>query len=198
MKKSKPTFMRPKTKQELAKLADIMVSKYDISKIKGTNEFLEVAVHEADTNDLDVNWQTVKLQGEWLEKKCTVLDKESKSFTKEEVWPEMTPIKNKFVVMVTLHYNDGTTQEMHSMPQLDFQPEYEEPAQRIPEYSMFVEGEDGLIILKGTNKGKLVHQLDEINWRGYSRSWATYMLKEDKNLTDDDREIFNKMILGQV
>ena len=199
MKKTKPTFMRPKTKDELKKLAKIMVDKYHIAKIKGTNEFLEIAVHEADTNDLDINWQTVKLQGEFLEKACQYLEKEKvQSEEKLETFTEMTPIANKFVVMATLHFNDGTTQDLYYPPQMDFKAEYVESVQKVPEYSMFVLGEDGLIVTKGSYKGKTIDEIDEVNFKGAKRGWAKWCLTNDKDLTDDDREVFNKILQNQL
>jgi hypothetical protein len=70
---------------------------------------------------------------------------------------------------------------------------------KVPEYSMFAEGEDGLIVLKGTYKGKT---LDEINivagFDTAKRGWAKYMLQQDKNLTDDDRDVFTKIMAGYL
>jgi hypothetical protein len=194
----KPQTMRPKTKEELKKLANIMVDKYQIANIKGTNEFLEIAVHEAEENDLEINWQTVKLQGEFLEKACQYLEKQKAPKVKEEVWPDMPEIKNKFVVMATLHFNDGTTQDLYYPPQMDFKAEYVESVQKVPEYSMFVLGEDGLIVTKGSYKGKTIDEIDEVNFKGAKRGWAKWCLSNDKDLTDDDREVFNKILQNQL
>lgn len=190
--------MKERTKEELSRLAEIMVTKYNFKDIKGTNEFVEYALFEAKQNDLDINWQTVKLRMDWLEMKCDYLVKESCGRKIEKpIWEDVDSddmIVGRKITKVVVYYSDGTKE---SIP---YQNETipEKMIAKVPEYSMFVEGEDGLIILKGTYKGRLVHEIDELNFKGAAKGWSKWCLTNDKNLTDDDRTIFNKILLGQI
>lgn len=191
--------LKETTKKELSKLAEIMVKKYKVSDLKGTNEFVEYAIFEAKENDLQINWQTIKLRFSWLEMKCDSLLRGGDSFPQqvpfeEEVDEEFAPIPERIPVKVVIWYSDGTKEVVQNKNETI----PDKMIAKVPDYTMFVEGEDGLIILKGTNKGKLLHQLDDLNWKGYSKSWSSYMLKEDKNLTEDDRGVLRKLFLGQV
>ena len=63
----------------------------------------------------------------------------------------------------------------------------------------FAEGEDGYIILKGKYVGKLIHQInEEAGFDTAAAGWAKYMLEKDKNLTDDDRSVLNRMVKNQI
>jgi hypothetical protein len=77
--------MRPKTKEAMVRLAEIIVSKHKLEMIKGTPEFLEYAIHEAEENDLGISWQTIKLREQFLEMKCDELYKVVKNTTVEDV-----------------------------------------------------------------------------------------------------------------
>lgn len=194
--------MRCKTKRELAMLADILVDKYDIEKAMNSNEFLEYALHEATENYIALNRQTlVKYEGD-LKEMC-----KARNFDKIELKPDIPfndehfdkfleqyePEPKRKLVMTINYYDDGTYEKVKP------QSEIKRPEVRIPEYTMFAEGEDGYVVLKGTYKGKT---LDEINivagFDTAKRGWARYMLQQDKNLTDDDRDIFNKIMLGSL
>jgi hypothetical protein len=85
MSKRKVGPMRPRTQEAMVKLAEIMVSKHKLEMIKGTPEFLEYAIHEAEENDLGISWQTIKLREQFLEMKCDELNKVVKSTTVEDV-----------------------------------------------------------------------------------------------------------------
>lgn len=195
--------MRHKTKSELAQLADLMVDKFDLDKIIGSNEFLEQAIFLANQNYIALNRQTLVKYESDLKEMCKV-----RSFDKIELRPEIPFNDNNFdkflehleqyepepkrkLVMTINYYDDGTYEKVKP------QQKREVEKLRIPEYSMFAEGEDGLIVLKGTYKGKT---LDEINivagFDTAKKGWARYMLQQDKNLTDDDRDVFNKIMLG--
>jgi hypothetical protein len=192
--------MRHKTKSELAQLADLMVDKFDLDKIIGSNEFLEQAIFLANQNYIALNRQTLVRYESDLKEMCKV-----RCFDKIELRPEIPfndehfdefleqyePEPKRKLVMTINYYDDGTYEKV--------KPEQKREVHklRIPEYTMFAEGEDGLIVLKGTYKGKT---LDEINivagFDTAKKGWARYMLQQDKNLTDDDRDIFNKIMLG--
>jgi len=79
MSKRKVGPMRPKTKEAMLRLAEIIVANYKLEVIKGTPEFLEYAIHEAEENDLEVSWQTIKLREQFLEMRCDELYKEQKA-----------------------------------------------------------------------------------------------------------------------
>jgi hypothetical protein len=81
MSKRKVGPMRPKTKEAMVRLAEIMVQNYKLEVIKGTPEFLEYAIHEAEENDLGISWQTIKLREQFLEMRCDELYKDIKANT---------------------------------------------------------------------------------------------------------------------
>jgi len=85
MSKRKVGPMRPRTQQAMVRLAEIMVAKHKLEMIKGTPEFLEYAIHEAEENDLGISWQTIKLREKFLEMRCDELYKVVKNTTVEDV-----------------------------------------------------------------------------------------------------------------
>lgn len=212
--------MREKTKVELAKLAEILISKYQIDKIKGTNEFLECALIEARRGLIELDNQSIKRYEKDLQDKCVALQghvdwmcneslmrterKEKELFELEEelddefynyigdVVDDMAIIQRAIDIMSRFH-KDGTSSEF-----FDTFGSVKPQVYNIPDYSMFVEGEDGLMVIKGSYKGKTLDQIDEVNFKGAKRGWAKWCLDNDKNLTEDDRGIFSKILVNQM
>jgi hypothetical protein len=111
------------------------------------------------------------------------MDSISDSFMQEE----------KRLVAVIHFYSDGTFEKITPLKE---KTTYDV---RIPDYTMFAEGEDGYIILKGKYAGKLIHQInEEAGFDTAAAGWAKYMLEKDKNLTDDDRSVLNRMVKNQI
>jgi len=187
--------MRCKTKNELVILADLLVEKYEIEKALNSNEFLEYALHEATKNYIAINKQTLVKYEDDLKRMCRSRITEVKDVLEEDKFDQFLQTANepkRKLVMTINYYDDGTYEKVRP------QKEVEVMEVRIPEYTMFAEGEDGYIVLKGVYKGKLVSEIDEINWPGCARGWAMDLLKRDKNFTDDDRRVFQKIISGAL
>jgi hypothetical protein len=188
--------MREKTRSELVTLANKLVEEFDLNKIIGSNEFLEAALDLAEENDIEVGRPTLIRYESELKRICKGIEGEKfieDKFTEDKFDQFLEQyVEERKLIMTINYYDDGTYEKVK--PQ-----SFKEDVVlgKVPEYSMFAEGEDGLIVLKGTYKGKT---LDEINvTAGFDtakRGWAKYMLQQDKNLTEDDREVFNKIILG--
>jgi GTP1/Obg family GTP-binding protein len=200
--------MREKTKVELTKLAEIMISKYQISEIKGTNILLEYALTEARRNDIRIDVQSIRKYEKWLEVKCLDLQghidymaSQSKSI-EEEVDDELEDDENFYdcygdviddmsilqrSIEIISRFTNATSKISQSY--ID---------QKFPDYSMFVVSEDGLMVVKGSYKGRLLEEIDEVNFKGAKRGWAKWCLENDKNLTDDDRDVFKKIMINQM
>ena len=72
------------------------------------------------------------------------------------------------------------------------------PKIRIPNYSFFCEVEDGLMYIKGVNKEMMVGTVDDIRWPKAEKQYAMYLLKNDNDLTEDDKSVLNKIIQGII
>jgi hypothetical protein len=69
---------------------------------------------------------------------------------------------------------------------------------RVPSYSFFCEVEDGLMYIKGVNKEMIVGTVDAIRWPKAEKQYAMYLLKNDNDLTEDDKLILNRIIQGDI
>ena len=208
MTKRKIGPMRPKTKEAMVRLAEIMVANYKLEVIKGTPEFLEYAIHEAEENDLDISWQTIKLREQFLEMRCDELYKALKPVKEDvvdafeyEEESEITlydesgfEVDDSIIISVAIAkiqkmmMNQVVTKFMPNVAKKD--------------YTMFYEGEDGLAWLKG----KFIHQpvntpgMRYINSAGIAvteRKHANYMLIQTPNsYTEDDIDVLTKIATG--
>lgn len=178
--------MRMSTRNDLLFLAKKMVEEFDVEKVIGSNDFMLIALDVAEESGIPLSKQTLSKYESELKRICKsmMLD------TKHEFIEELPERKLK----MTIHYYDDGSYEV-------VKPEKRsEVVERpIPNWTMFAEGEDGLIILKGTYKGKTIDEIDQIaGFEGASKGWSKWCLKNDKDLTEDDRFIFNKIIDGTL
>lgn len=75
----------------------------------------------------------------------------------------------------------------------------------VKNYSMFIEGEDGLMVIRGAYTGKYVSDIDKTQWIGCSIGWSKKMLKDNETLgatrpgalTEDDKNVFLDIISGR-
>lgn len=179
--------MRSSTKQHLKTLAELIAEEYLLPQTINSNEFLEIAYHVAEENHIGLSEQLINKYEADLKFMCSSLNEED-IFEEEEPKIEMKTVKGTIIL-----YSDMTYEFV--------KPERNEvinPKVKIKDYSFFIEGEDGLIITKGTYKGHLIEEVDLIANFPAKKGWAKYMLRTDKDLTEDDREVFQKIILGQI
>lgn len=185
--------MRMKTRLELTKLAEVVVSKWPLSEIRGTADFLGACLIELDNLSLGVDQQTIKKHIEWLEKKCMSLYRESA--------PVVVKSSDKSVVSNITLYSDGT----YTISEIIKQPKITEYMPPCKEYSMFFEDEDGLRVKRGDYKGLYVREIDAQRWSGCAIGWSRYQLKQNEELganrpgalTDDDKNVFLDIIAGK-
>jgi len=195
--------MRQKTRIELTKLAEVIVDKFHIDKILGSNEFLEIALDEAEKEDIEVNWQTIKSNEEWLKNKCVVLNKEG-GFTDEgldKFIEEIYEKEPKRELKTTIHlYSDGTFEVVkHKKEEVV-------DLSKVPQYTMFIESEDGYLVTRGAYKGKYVHDIDKDSWVGCAAGWANKILIDNERLgltrpgalTDDDKVVLEKVKTNKI
>jgi len=72
-------------------------------------------------------------------------------------------------------------------------------------YSMFIESEDGLRVIRGTYKGKYVYEIDRENFVGCAAGWARFCMNQNEQLgadrkgalTEDDKNVFLDIISGK-
>lgn len=177
--------MRNSTKESLKLLAESISEEYKIPQLLNSNEFLEVACLVADEIGLNLGRQTISRYEAQLRNMFLYKDLPKAAHVVEE------PVKEKELKLTIHLYNDGSYEFI--------KPEVAKPSIRIPEYSMFVEGEDGLTIIKGKYVGRTIEEIDGVaGFGGAAAGWAKWCLKSDKDLTDDDRNVFHKIIAGQI
>jgi hypothetical protein len=211
MSKRKVGPMRPKTEEAMVRLAEIMVAKHKLEMIKGTPEFLEYAIHEAEENDLGISWQTIKLRQQFLEVKCdelykvvkhtTIKDVEYDVFEDEEFyWASGDMVDHDTIIRRALKLiadrMDAETKAF--VDNFDYSLLDEEEIL----YNMFYVGEDGLT----WRNGKFIHQpvgtpgLRYMNKAGIvttERTHAKYMLNQTPNsYTEGDVDVLTKLATG--
>jgi hypothetical protein len=201
--------MRKTTKDKLYDLARIMASEYNVKDLVGSNEFIEYSFHENEENDIELSRElitkyeaelkriTLRIENDIIEQlEEEPLDAFIDNFAKEEEKvqdiSELFTQKQRTLIGVINFYSDGTFEKIS--------PKKENPVSvsRVPEYTMFAEGEDGYMLIRGEYKGLLIHEIDDRRWKGAAAGWAGWMLEKDKNLTDDDRSVLNRMVKNQL
>jgi hypothetical protein len=245
--------MRPKTKDAMLRLAEIMVANYKLEVIKGTPEFLEYAIHEAEENNLEVSWQTIKLREQFLEMRCDELYKEQKSkqafeqaveesgeydvFEDEEFYwacgdmVDHDSIIRKGLELMKLkmdyydkldgsHLDEFFTDENIEKVKQEIEIERQQSMSQqignlvvkatpaptpVKNYTIFIESEDGLRVVRGSYKGLYVSEIDRKQWIGCAIGWSKKMLKDNETLganrpgalTEDDKNVFLDIISGK-
>jgi hypothetical protein len=215
MTKRKVGPMRPKTEEAMVRLAEIMVKNYKLEVIKGTPEFLEYAIHEAEENELGISWQTIKLRQQFLEVKCDELNKLTvKHTTAEDVeydvfedeeyyWASGDVVDHETIILRALELikRDIDSKSL-SLDDDDFNYILDEDKDDEIRYNMFYVGEDGLT----WRNGKFIHQpvgtpgMRYINRAGIvttERTHAKYMLNQTPNsYTEYDVDVLTKIATG--
>ena len=75
----------------------------------------------------------------------------------------------------------------------------------VKDYSMFIESEDGIRVIRGDYTGLYVHEIDAQRWAGCAIGWSKYQLKQNEllgadrkgALTEDDKNVFLDIISGK-
>lgn len=75
----------------------------------------------------------------------------------------------------------------------------------VKNYSIFIEGEDGLRVIRGSYKGLYVSEIDRKQWVGCAAGWSRKMLNDNEQLgasrpgalTEDDKNVFLDIISGK-
>jgi len=229
--------MRQRTKDAMVTLAEIMVNNYKLEVIKGTPEFLEYAIHEAEENELHVSSQTIKSRQQFLEMRCDELNKlkvtgfqcrpiandEYDVFEDEEYyWACGDMVDHDTIILRALELiKKGIDSKLLSLDDDDFDYGFESRALEIDKaesaatqmiktlpiknYSMFIESEDGLRVIRGTYKGKYVYEIDGENFVGCAAGWSKFCMNQNEQLganrkgalTEDDKNVFLDIISGR-
>lgn len=196
--------MRFKTKLNLQKLANAICENYEVHKIINSNEFLEIALEEANELNIDLNEQTITKYEKELKimSKC-VDDGKSSSSEQPIEYNAEKPIFTKKLVMTINYYDDGSYEKIKPVTTIDSS---ENPKWRVPNWSWFVEGPDGLVYVKGEFKGQLAgcggHFINRAGYKiseyQYSLYWIDLTSKGASDLNEDDIEVFKKIRDGRI
>jgi hypothetical protein len=206
--------MRTTTKDKLYNLARIIASDYNVKDLVGSNEFINIAFHENEENDIELSRELLtKYEGEFKRIALRIendiieqLEEPLEAFKEEEEVPLLDPfemdsisdsfmLEEKRLVAIINFYSDGTFEKITPLKE---KTTYDV---RIPDYTMFAEGEDGYIVTRGAYRDKYVHEIDLGSWVGCAAGWANKILNDnerlgaDRNgaLTSDDIVVLNKI-----
>ena len=211
---------RDKTKDELSRLAEILVSKYQIETILGTGDFLETALSEARRSNIQISGQSIRKYEKDIALKCKSLQSQTNYTPTQVVQNSQFGDENdlytyygdvsedSFIIEKAMEimsrYLNG---EKKTTEFTNFTKEVSTPKEtiRVPEYTMFAEAEDGLMYIRGMFKGRLVDGkmvTRNGNYPVTEAAYADWVLKEDRegrgNLTQDDAAVLTKIALGQI
>jgi len=219
--------MRQKTKEELTRLAEILISKYQIEKIKGTSEFLECALVEARRGDIALDNQSVKKYEQWLESKCIALQdhvdymaSQSKSLPENNrtevekyddnfydcygfVIEDMTIVRRAVDVMSKLVKENTPNQEFFDDL---FDDGFTETIVHKPVYTIFNDVDGKITIARGSYSkdeyaNKSPKEIDEIRGWSCMPGWANDMLKKNTELGENRPGALtddDKIVLGKI
>jgi len=206
--------MRQKTKEELTRLAEILVSKYQVKEIRGTSEFLESALVESTRNKIEVDRQSIKKYEQWLEMKCASLQGHvdyMSNVSLEEAYESLEDDNNWYdcygnVVEDNEIVIRGAEIMIQSVKcKCSKSADANKVEQKVPDYTFFAEGEDGLMYIKGKFTGHLVTGKAIAHNGPYTvteSKYAEYILRENRegrgDITEDDASVFIKVALGQI
>lgn len=198
--KNNKEVMRERTLKELNRLAKVVANTYKVPTIYDTNELMEYAIHEMKENAIDIDVQTLRKNWDWFKQKCLCLFKDNEKW--EIIEKEDLP-KLRQISKIIVYYNDGTQEEVSVKEMISLPNEVvkvELPP--VKEYTLFIEAEDGLMIIRGKYKGKYVHEIDEDNFATCLAGWSKYQLIQNEelgigrkgSLTDDDIKVLNQFV----
>lgn len=192
--------MRQKTRDELIHLAERLSDEYHIEKVIGSNEFLEIALDVVEEEGIPLSAELLKKYEGELKRLCSSFMKESKTFIKDinEVYTVDNLVEKK--LKMTIHYYDDGTYEVvkHNSQK--------EVEAKIPHWTWFVQGEDGILYIKGQFKGQLAgcggYFTNSAGYKTSEYKYAKHFLDASKSgltdLTEDDLEVFQKIVDGLI
>ena len=191
--------MRVKSRQELTRLAELMVKEFVVENIIGTSDFLIYAQDIIEDENLDINIQTVEKWKDWVENKIKDIQVSEEPDEITKFINEMD--KPKKELKTTIHlYSDGTFEIVkHKKEEVV-------DLSKVPNYTMFIESEDGYLVTRGAYKGKYVSDIDKDSWVGCAAGWANKILIDNERLgstrpgalTDDDKVVLEKVKINKI
>lgn len=197
--------MRNPTKVALKNLAETMVENDSYINTRGTGDFINEAVRLHKKTGSFVTVDTIKRHERELEEMCrlelqsrnVVEDKQMwhKLYDSEGFELEETEAIELISSEVILKKAREIITERNSALEVP-----------VKEYSMFIEDEDGLRVIRGTYKGKYVADIDRENFVGCAAGWSKYQLNLNEQLgsdrkgalTEDDKNVFLDIMSNKV
>jgi len=210
--------MKRPTKIALENIALKMVDEGIYINTRGSVNFMTEAIHIHKSFDSMVSIQTIKTHQQELEQMCQSEMLRRYPLNKNIVVPnqfdddcddeDLADLKlydeqgfevdNSLIISIA----EAKIQKYESLKR--FVSVLNVPIQKvlikspIKNYSMFIEDEDGLRVIRGSYKGKYVYEIDGENFIGCAAGWSKYQLKLNEELgserkgalTEDDKNVF--------
>lgn len=188
--------MRRPTKVALTSLAEKMVESGIYLKVRGTGDFIDTALYIHRQSDSMVYPETIKRNQKELEIMCQELSSKVEQKEEKELWQRLydsTGYELQEWEAIELISSEVILKKAKEIIE-----ESEIVTSPIKDYTMFIEDEDGLRVIRGTYKGKYVADIDRENFVGCAAGWSKYQLNLNEqlgadrkgSLTDDDKNVF--------
>ena len=209
--------MKRPTKVALENIATKMVDDGMYIVTRGSVDFISQAIKIHKSFDSMVSPQTIKIHEKDLEQMCQAEMLKRYPLNKNIIVPSQfdDDCEEEDLADVKLYDEVGFEVDddlIISIAQAKI--DREESKQRqyelgislpIKNYSMFIEDEDGLRVIRGTYKGKYVHEIDAENFVGCAAGWARFCMNQNEQLgsdrkgalTEDDKNVFLDIISGK-
>jgi len=197
--------MRNPTKVALKHLAETMVENGSYINTRGTGDFINEAVRLHKKTGSFVTVDTIKRHERELEEMCR-LELQSRNVVEDkQMWHKL--YDSEGFELEETEAIELISSEVILMKAKEIITE-RNSALEVPvkEYSMFIEDEDGLRVIRGTYKGKYVADIDRENFVGCAAGWSKYQLNLNEQLgsdrkgalTEDDKNVFLDIMSNKV
>ena len=193
--------MRKATKVAIVDLAKVMVSSGCYKITKGTGDFIIEALRIHKSSNSFVCPETIKKHERELEQICR---HESKELQEKQVWNRLYDSEGE--ELSESEAIEFISSEIILEKAKEIQDEMVQWKTPVKDYSMFIEDEDGLRVIRGSYKGKYVYEIDSENFIGCAAGWSKYQLKLNEELgserkgalTEDDKNVFLDIMSNKI
>ena len=209
--------MKRPTKVALENIAMKMVDNEMYINTRGTINFMIEAVNIHKSLDSMVSVQTIKIHEKDLEQMCQAEMLKRYPLSKGIVVPnqfddDCEEFEDEDDADIRLYDEYGFEVEDSmiisiAMAKIDKRQSTKRITVESPvkEYTMFIESEDGLRVIRGTYKGKYVYEIDGENFVGCAAGWSKFCMSQNEQLgsnrkgalTEDDKNVFLDIISGK-
>lgn len=192
--------MRRPTKLALSELAKKMVETGIYLEVRGTVDFIDTALQIHKQSESMVHPNTIMKHVKELEMLCQELTPKVEQKEEKEEWQKIYDSSGyelqewEAIELISSEVILRKAKEIIEESEV-VTTKLQSP---IKDYTMFIEDEDGLRVIRGTYKGKYVADIDRENFVGCAAGWSKYQLNLNEqlgadrkgSLTEDDKNVF--------